>query len=433
MRLTHALDHRCAARVLRRYLRASSARILIDRDATNKARQSAFKECIVAEFDSSFPLYRIFDGEELSRVLRSGKFTGGTYAVKAERAHGASWGASITEVISVGNNQLRGKRYGDDLFLAKLDPIGMTFFHLDPNVPFDPDGPPIQEASMQTSVCNFQLGASVLASLHDVDLFVVHSNHQMEPLSLDEAKAYAAKRPAKDVDLRPVHGGLLQGSILGVDVRVIQDHGQWSVVLNDDRILVSGAQTKDEAIQLAEQSIRANPQNPKTVDPTAVTVLGVDLSVSKNGTRWIVVTQDNRTIVSDAPTKEDAIELAKLSILTSPSRPIPMPFAVLQDKRKYDKHFEPDADPKKVRGQFGLKPRDHVEVTKGAPALKINARERGVVADVWQEQGDRAVHVKLLFGKRPFTFYATHPNRLQDDEIALLHSMAGRRILVRKR
>lgn len=329
-------------------------------------------EQVVGTFDSSVSMYRVFDGEELSRILRSGKITGGTYSAKAERSNGASWGHNVTDVIQWGN-RLRGKRYGDDLFLAKLDALGVRFHHLSPKVDFDPNGPPEQPANMDSSVCNVSLGCSMTVDLNDVDLFVVHPDHQIRPLSKEEAKSYVEARPKKDVELREVHPQLLQGSILGVDVRVWQDGGKWKVVLNDDRF-----------------------------------------------------------IVSDAPTKEDAIELARMAIRLRPARPVAIPYEVLLKKRKYDKHFQPDDDPNKTRGDFALKPRDRVTVEKGSRGLNIAPHAQATVADVYQRPGERFVNVKLMIGDRPVTLYAQHPNRLGDTEIALMTS-GGDRILIRKK
>jgi hypothetical protein len=367
-----ALTTRVLTRFRVRYAR--TVRILIDRDATNKIRQrfTSLPNQIVAEFDSSFTLYRIFDGEELVRILKTGQITGGTYSTPAERAHGASWAENVTEVIEVGN-RLRGGRYGDDLFLAKYDAIGTTFHHLDPKVEFDPNGPEKQPAVIDANICNFGLGCSMTVGVHDVDLFVVHPDHKMVPMSIEDAKEYVAKRPVKDIDLREVHPKLFQGSILGVDVRVTEEGNVWKVLTNDGKV-----------------------------------------------------------IVDDAPSKDDAIETARIGIHLRPSNPIPTSFQILQQKRKHEKLFEVQDDPNKIRGEFALKPRDTIEVLKGSRDLDIGAREKGTVADVWQDKGGREVRVKIVFRKGPVTLYATHPNRLSDDQIALMNSQ-GDRILVRRR
>lgn len=363
-----------SVRVARRFL-AGQIPILVDVPATLDVRKrfASHPAAILAEFAGSISLYRAFDGEELTRILRTGKITGGTYSAKAERAHGASWGENITAVIEFGN-RLRDKRYGSDIFLAKLEAHGKRFYHLDPgNVSFDPEGPPMQATTMDRSTISVGLGASILdVWLHDVDLFVVHANHQIESLSLEAAKAYGDARPKKDVDLREVHPHLLQGSILGVDVRVLLDKGQWIVVLNNDKAIVAGAKSKEDAIELATMSIKINPANPFQIPPE-----------------------------------------------------------VLERKRRYEKHFVPDDDPEKVRGSFALKPKDKVVVTKGSRALGIPSHSKATVADVYGRAGQREVMVKLLVQDKPVVLYATHANRLGDADISLMNSR-GDRILVRR-
>lgn len=358
-------------RVADRFKYARTVKVLIDREATLKARAqfSSHPDGIVGTFETDVTLYRIFDGEELARILQTGRITGGTYSVKAERAFGASWAEDISAVISWGN-RLRGGRLGDELYLAKLSVLGKTFYHLDPGIPFDPESPEDQEATWDVSKCNLGLGCSVKdVSLSEVDLFRVDDGGQIHRLTVSEAKELV--KPPKPVDLRPVNSQLLQGSILGVDVRVAEKNGLWSVHLNDDRVIVTGAKSK-----------------------------------------------------------EDAIELAQMSIRMRPDRPIRMDGAILEAKRKHEKHFEVDSDPEKTRGSYGLKPRDQVVVTKGSRNLGIDGREVGTVTDVYQRAGQREVIVKLLFKGKATVLYAQHPNRLKDDEIALMNS-SGSKILVR--
>jgi hypothetical protein len=183
---------RLAKRVAARHLQASQVRILVDVPATLAAREKfkAHPEAVIATFDSSLTLYRIFDGEELARILSSGKITGGNYAVKAERAHGASWGEDISAVIRWGN-QIRGARLGKKLYLARLDATGFRFFHLDPEIPdIDPNGPSEQPATMNRARINVGLGASIIdVGLDDVDLYTVREDGQISKLTTAEAKA----------------------------------------------------------------------------------------------------------------------------------------------------------------------------------------------------------------------------------------------------
>jgi len=170
---------------------AAGARVVVDVPETMRARErfSMFPDMVVAEFDSSVALYRVFDGEELARILKGGKITGGQYAAKPERAYGASWGHNITQVVRMGN-QLRGKRLGEHIYLAKVDGIGLRFAHLDPKIEFDPDGPPKQPASFNPSVCNPGLGCSIMADAGDVDdWYEVRPDGQIERRSVAELRA----------------------------------------------------------------------------------------------------------------------------------------------------------------------------------------------------------------------------------------------------
>jgi|SRR5688572_19433191 len=172
-----------ASRVARRFL-AATVSVTIDVDETLAARKRfpLFDSMVVGTFDSSFSLYRAFDGPELKRILQTGKITGGKHSVPAERAYGASWGHDITEVIQ-GLNRERGGRLGADLYLAKIDALDRRFAHLGPNLEIDPNGPKLQKATMQAERCNVGLGCSVLVDASDVDdFFIVHPNHQMTKL-----------------------------------------------------------------------------------------------------------------------------------------------------------------------------------------------------------------------------------------------------------
>jgi hypothetical protein len=350
--------------VLARTKTASSVRIVVDLPKTLEARAKfGHPEAIVARFDATISLYRILDGEELRRILASGKITGGTYSVKAERAHGASWGENINDLVSWGNRE-RGNRLGDDIFLAKLDAFDFTFFHLNPEVEVDPDGPDEQVTTMDRRRINLGLGVSIMnVGLDDVSLYEVHPDEHIKKITPSEAKDLL--KPPKDVDLRRLNPDLLQGSILGVDVRVWKKGPKWGVFLNDDRQIVSGADTP-----------------------------------------------------------EDAIELAQMSIRMRPGKPVPMDAAMLAQKRKHERMFEQDDDPDKVRGDYTLKPRDRLEVTTGT--RDVPAHSKLTVADVYQRKGERSIVVKAVLGGKTILLYATHPNRLKDDPIQLLTSTGGK-------
>lgn len=91
---------------------------------------------------------------------------------------------------------------------------------------------------------------------------------------------------------------------------------------------------------------------------------------------------------------------------------------------------------------WALRAGDKFVVTKGSAALGIQIRNTGTVRDVWRRPGERDVLVSMAFTwplkpktgpwRHEATLYATHPNRLSDNEIALMNSR-GDRILIRKR
>jgi hypothetical protein len=190
------------------------------------------------------------------------------YAVPAERAHGASWGENINEIIGWGNRQ-RGRRLGDDLFLAKLDAYDRKFFHLEvKGTEFDPAGPETQVITFPAERCDVGLGCSVLdADLSDVELFKVDPDGQIHGMTMQEARDYSAKRPGKIVDLRTVSQTASHGSIYGMDVRVRMNQdqgpyrGRWEVVLRDDTMIVQGAKSMNAAVKAVTDEIHENMWN----------------------------------------------------------------------------------------------------------------------------------------------------------------------------
>lgn len=171
---------------------ASSVSVRVDIPATiaAKKRWPMFEGLLVGTFESQIALYRIFDGEELNRILASGKITGGNYAVKAERSLGASWAHDISAVIRFGNSA-RGKRLGKELYLAKIDGADHQFLHLGPEgVSLDLQAEE-QIVKIPKQTCNLGLGCSVAdISVHDVDdWYKVLPNDQISKLSLSELKS----------------------------------------------------------------------------------------------------------------------------------------------------------------------------------------------------------------------------------------------------
>jgi hypothetical protein len=242
----------------------STVRVTIHRDATLAAREKfrAFHHSIIAYFDSPILLYRIFDGEELTRIISSKEIIGGTYAIKAERSHGASWGSDPDEVIQWGNRQ-RGKRLGNDLFLASLNGQGHRFYHLGDkseikSLAFDPNGPEYQSAVMDVQACGTGLGCSVgKVALADVELFHVDMEGRVLPITLSEAKEYIKSRPKKDIELRQVSEVYYQGRIFDEDVQVVKSQdrsayrGTWGVLDRYDNPIILGAKSEKIAINRA--------------------------------------------------------------------------------------------------------------------------------------------------------------------------------------
>ena len=212
-------------RVVFRYILGSkSVRVVVDTLETLEACQkySLFTNIIVGTFDQPVKLYRLFDGEELERVLTSGKITGGQYAVRAERDYGASWGSDLSSII-VWGNQVRGRRLGEKLYLAELDANGKQFAHLDPKLEFDPEGPPKQTTIMDSDVCNLSLGCSIVdVHVNEINLYRVEADGKLTSISIGELKKEIKSiskdlRPELREDVRDSSWGLQPKDKLIVD------------------------------------------------------------------------------------------------------------------------------------------------------------------------------------------------------------------------
>lgn len=175
-------------RKLKQLIREATVRrvpVVVDVAATSAARQkhSMHPDMIVGRFDADVTLYRIFDEQEFQHIKQSGRITGGSYAVKAEREFGASWGSDISQVINWGLRQ-RGTRLGNKLYLARLPAYDMTFAHLDPEVAIDLNDKKEQIVYIDISRCNVGLGCSVSnVSIDDVELFHVKDDGQLSKIS----------------------------------------------------------------------------------------------------------------------------------------------------------------------------------------------------------------------------------------------------------
>lgn len=142
-------------------------------------RESRDSEAFVGKFVSPITLYRVMDGEEVLRVLASRVISGGDYSVTAERAYGASWGASQEDVVTFGRYEQKPKaitrnklfqRLGAALFVARISGEGRWFSHLSPKVLLKGQEDPatgIVDIS-KNELCNTSLGCSCRVPLSEV-------------------------------------------------------------------------------------------------------------------------------------------------------------------------------------------------------------------------------------------------------------------------
>jgi hypothetical protein len=154
-----------------------------------RKRWPSFEGLLVGSFDGQMTLYRVFDGEEMAKIIETGKVTGGKYSVPAERVMGASWAHDISSAIRYGNNA-RGARLGKDIYLAKMDAMDKKFLHLGPeSIKLDPSVDE-QLVTIPKTTCNLGLGCSVSnVSIHDVDeFFKVLPNDQIESINIHDLK-----------------------------------------------------------------------------------------------------------------------------------------------------------------------------------------------------------------------------------------------------
>jgi 8-oxo-dGTP pyrophosphatase MutT (NUDIX family)/GNAT superfamily N-acetyltransferase len=172
-------------------------KVFIDRKETERARQKFGDDIVVGRFGSSIPLYRVIDGEELRKVLKGGGFTGGEFAVPGERAYGAQWGSSLSQVVKWGNSQ-RGGRLGYELFVAEIDGNGHRFSHLSGaggklNTGED-------TISLEKGFCNTGLGCSIKVPARMVKNWYVVEGNRANRINLKEVEMLAGKsgrRPRK--------------------------------------------------------------------------------------------------------------------------------------------------------------------------------------------------------------------------------------------
>ena len=82
----------------------------------------------------------------------------------------------------------------------------------------------------------------------------------------------------------------------------------------------------------------------------------------------------------------------------------------------------------------------YVVLTKGCQALGLHKGQRARVIEVTELGADYSHQVKVVIeitsprrtARVRWSLYATHRNRLADDEVALLGNVSGQRILLRR-
>lgn len=203
--VAHRSMSRIAQRVAYRYLTAGSVTVKVDPGGTQKGREQwGFKDMLVGEFASSIKLYRVFDGEELRKIVKSGEISGGGYSIAVERAYGASWGAGKNDVAKWGESQ-RGQRLGHELFMAEIDGQGKLFSHMHIEG-LDVTQPTL---SIPTEACSTGMGCSLRVKAGDVDRWYTVEGGRALP-----TKWADLVEQSKKVGLKPRHQELWLGALV---------------------------------------------------------------------------------------------------------------------------------------------------------------------------------------------------------------------------
>jgi len=196
---------RIAERVAHRYLTAGGVTVKVDPEGTQQGRdQWGFKDMLVGEFASPVKLYRVFDGEELRKIVKGGEIAGGGYSIAVERAYGASWGADKNEVVKWGEQQ-RGKRLGNELFMAEINGQGRPFSHMHIEG-LDVSQPTV---TIPTEACSTGMGCSLRVKASDVDRWYVVEDGRAKP-----TKWADLVEQSKGVGLKPREQDLWFGSLV---------------------------------------------------------------------------------------------------------------------------------------------------------------------------------------------------------------------------
>jgi hypothetical protein len=221
-----------ARRVARRFLTAAGVKVKVDPEATQKGREQwGFKDMLVGEFASPIKLYRVFDGEELRKIVKGGEITGGGYSIAVERAYGASWGADKNEVVKWGESQ-RGKRLGHELFMAEVNGQGRPFGHMH-ITNLDVTEPTL---TIPTEACSTGMGCSLRVKASDVDRWYIVENGKATPAKWPELVEQAKAVGLKPRRLELYHGALvkpprgmanyLHAELARIRVRQIKDRNE---------------------------------------------------------------------------------------------------------------------------------------------------------------------------------------------------------------
>jgi len=142
-----------------------AVKVQVSPRGTNKARKQFGGAIAIGKFLSPIQLFRVFDGEELRRILSTGKIEGGSYSIAGERAYGSQWGSNRTEIAQWGEAQ-RGKRLGHELFMAEIQGKGRSFAHLEgAGGKMDPKAGTID---LDPAFCSSGLGCSLKVETSDV-------------------------------------------------------------------------------------------------------------------------------------------------------------------------------------------------------------------------------------------------------------------------
>ena len=140
----------------------------LERTRELRARWPDLPGIVVARFDGPVGLYRVVDDQEWAEITRTGRIVGGRFAVKAERAVGASWGTNLDQVIAFGLQWKRAGRLRGQLRVLRIDGYDRQFGHLEPGV--SDEELSTQGARMAVKACSTGLGCSVAdVTLADVD------------------------------------------------------------------------------------------------------------------------------------------------------------------------------------------------------------------------------------------------------------------------